>query len=74
MLSLKEDEAQELSDLVAECASRVFNLLRHEEVEPGTQAAFGCYVAALHELYLAGMAMELNRLGYHMTPLNVGSN
>ncbi len=74
VLSLKEDEAQELSDLVAECASRVFNLLRHEEVEPGTQAAFGCYVAALHELYLAGMAMELNRLGYHMTPLNVGSN
>ena len=29
--------------------------------------AFRGYVAALHQLYLMGMAMELKRLGYHMT-------
>lgn len=32
------------------------------------QAKFGSYLAALHQLYLAGMAFELNALGYHMTP------
>ncbi|MDE6557000.1 MAG: hypothetical protein K2K55_08580, partial [Duncaniella sp.] len=58
------------SDLVAECASRVYGILSHEHIEPGTQVALGCYIAALHQLYLAGMAMELNALGYHMTPLN----
>lgn len=28
------------------------------------------YIAALHQLYLAGMAMELNALGYYMTPFD----
>ena len=30
----------------------------------------GCYIAALHQLYLAGMAVQLKTLGYHMVPLN----
>lgn len=38
-------------------------------MEPGTKTALSCYIAALHQLYLASMAMELNALGYHMTPL-----
>lgn len=70
ILGYKDEAAEKISDLVAECASRVYSLLNHEHVEPGTETAFGCYVAALHQLYLAGMAMELNALGYHMTPLS----
>lgn len=69
VLGYKGEAAEKISELVAECASRVHSLLLHEKVEPGTEAAFGSYVAALHQLYLAGMAMELNALGYHMTPL-----
>ena len=69
ILGYRDEAAEKITELVAECASRVFSLLNHEHVEPGTEAALGCYIAALHQLYLAGMAMELNALGYHMTPL-----
>ena len=69
ILGYKDEAAEQITSLVAECASRVFGILNHEHIEPGTQAALGCYIAALHQLYLAGMAMELNALGYHMTPL-----
>ena len=70
LLGYAGEAAEKITELVAECASRVYSLINHEHVEPGTQAALGCYIAALHQLYLAGMAMELNALGYHMTPLN----
>ena len=69
LLGYAGEAAEKVTELVAQCASRVYSLLSHEQVEPGTQAALGCYIAALHQLYLAGMAMELNALGYHMTPL-----
>ncbi len=69
VLSYQGEAAEKITELVAECASRVFSILNHEHVEAGTEAALGCYIAALHQLYLAGMAMELNALGYHMTPL-----
>ncbi len=70
LLGYKDEAAEKITGLVAECASRVFGLLSHEHIEPGTETALGCYIAALHQLYLLGMAMELNALGYHMTPLS----
>ena len=71
VLGYEGEAAAAVIDLVADCAARAYSLLRHQQVEPGTQEAFGCYIAALHQLYLAGMAMQLNALGYHMTPLNL---
>lgn len=71
VLGLEGEQAEKLTSLAAECAARVDGLLVHERLEPGTEAAFGCYVAALHQLYLAGMAVELKRLGYHMTPMQL---
>lgn len=72
LLGYAGEAAEKVTELVAECASRVYGKLSHEQVEPGTEAALGCYIAALHQLYLAGMAMELNALGYHMTPMQQG--
>ncbi len=69
ILGYAGEAAEKITELVAECASRVYGILSHEHIEPGTQAALGCYIAALHQLYLSGMAMELNALGYHMTQL-----
>ena len=69
LLGYRGEAAEKITELVAECASRVYGLLSHEHVEPGTEAALGCYIGALHQLYLAGMAMELNALGYHMTKM-----
>ena len=31
--------------------------------------AFNGYVACLHQLYLMGVAMQLKRMGYHMTKM-----
>lgn len=74
LLGYSGEKAEKILAEAAECASRVYNLLSHDHVEPGTAAAFGCYVAALHQLYLAGMAVELNALGYHMTPFDPRQN
>jgi hypothetical protein len=64
-LSPKDFTATE--ELVSECASRVHNTLMHQDIEPGTKEAFLGYVACLHQLYLYGVAVQLKRMGYHMT-------
>ena len=45
---------------------RTYNTISHLHVEPGTPDAFRVFIAALHEMYLMGAAMELKSLGYHM--------
>lgn len=70
ILGYSGETAEKVSQQVSDCAARVYSTLSHEHIEPGTQVAMGFYIAALHQLYLAGMAMELNALGYHMTPLS----
>ena len=64
------DDYIALEKLVGECASRVYNALRHQDIEPGTKEAFNAYVSCLHQLYLMGAAMQLNRMGYHMTKMS----
>ena len=59
-----------LEKLVGECASRVYNALMHQHIEPGTKEAFNAYVSCLHQLYLMGAAMQLKRMGYHMTKMS----
>ena len=59
-----------LEKLVGECASRVYNALMHQRIEPGTKEAFNAYVSCLHQLYLMGVAMQLKRMGYHMTKMS----
>lgn len=69
VLGYEGEPAEKVTELVAECGARVLSLINHEHIEPGTDVALGCYIAALHQLYLAGMGMELCALGYHMTPM-----
>ena len=45
-----------LEKVTGECASRVYNALMHQRLEPGTKEAFNGYVACLHQLYLFGAA------------------
>ena len=59
-----------LEKLTGECASRVYNAMMHQHIEPGTKEAFNAYVACLHQLYLMGAAMQLKRMGYHMTKID----
>ncbi len=69
VLLLRGDDYTVLENLVGECASRVYNALRHQGIEPGTKEAFNAYVSCLHQLYLMGASMQLNRMGYHMTKM-----
>ena len=59
-----------LEKLVGECASRVYNALRHQNIESGTKEAFNAYVSCLHQLYLFGAAMQLKRMGYNMIKMS----
>lgn len=66
-LKLSNKNLSTTEELVSECASRVHNALMHQHFEPGTKKAFLGYVSCLHQLYLFGVAIQLKRLGYHMT-------
>ena len=70
VLLLNEYEHKQRAAIVAECASRTYSKLTHLGLEPGTEAAFRGFIAALHQMYLMGVAIELNNLGYHMTKLS----
>ena len=70
VLALSGVDYVSLEKLVGECASRVYKALRHQAIEPGTKEAFHAYVACLHQLYLFGAAVQLKRLGYHMTKMD----
>ena len=69
ILKLDTDTRTKISKTVAECASRTESILRHEPIEPGSEEAFRAYIYSLRQMYAMGMAMELKRLGYHMTEL-----
>ncbi len=69
VLLLNATEQSQLEQIVGECASRTYNTLRHQNIEPGTREAFDAYVQCLHQLYLMGVAMQLKRMGYKMTKI-----
>lgn len=71
ILGIKGEASEKTAAIVGECASRTLNALQHSGIEPGTKEASLAFIASLHTLYTMGIAMELNRLGYHMTPLNI---
>ncbi|MDE6716612.1 MAG: hypothetical protein K2J70_00330 [Muribaculaceae bacterium] len=69
VLELPEEEAEKVSSVVGECAARVLSSLHRSGIEPSTEKALRAYKASLHQLYIMGVAMELNALGYHMTAI-----
>lgn len=74
VLGLDEAQAEATSKIVGECAARTLSALQHSSIESGTEQALRAYTGALHALYIMGAAMELNALGYHMTPFNPSQN
>ena len=69
VLLLNPEQAQQLQDTVGECAARTNNLLHHLSITPGSEDAYRAVIAALHQLYLMGAAMQLKSMGYHMTKI-----
>ena len=69
VLDLHGDAAEQMQELVGDCAERVKRALFALDVEPGTVDAFKAYVACLQAMYRMGMAVQLKAMGYHMTKL-----
>ncbi len=69
VLGLDKEEGEKVSEIVGECAARTLSAIQHSGIEPGTEMAVEAYRGALHALYIMGMAMVLNALGYHMQML-----
>lgn len=69
VLGLDKEEGEKISEIVGECASRTLHALHASGIEPGTHDAGRLYIYSLHQLYLLGIYMELNALGYHMTKM-----
>ena len=69
VLCLDADSRKKMNDAVAESASRTYNMMSHMCLEPVTAAAMRAFTAALHQMYVMGVAVELKALGYHMTKL-----
>ena len=57
VLLLTVEEHKEVADIVGKCAART------------NSEAFHAYVAALHQMYFMGVAMQLKRMGYRMTKM-----
>lgn len=70
VLGYDKEQSEKMSTIVGECAARTLSALNHSHFEAGTSEAVEAYRTALYELYLAGMALELNALGYHYVPFN----
>lgn len=71
VLGLQKDD--DLADIVYDCATISHRLLMTEGFEPGTELAFLAYVSTLKELYRAGMALWLTRLGYKMQAITMAN-
>ncbi len=69
VLLLTTDEHKKLATIVGKCAARTNSLLRHLPIAPGSSDAFHAYIAALHQMYFMGTAIQLKRMGYHMTKI-----
>ncbi|MBO5849477.1 MAG: hypothetical protein J6R17_09780 [Bacteroidales bacterium] len=70
VLEFDEEKCNKVTDIVAECACITNTFLRNQNIEPGTKAAVEAYIECLHQMYLMGMAMQLNAMGYKMLGLN----
>ena len=70
VLEFDEEKCKKITDIVAECACITNTFLRNQNIEPGTKAAVEAYLESLHQMYLMGMAVQLNDMGYKMLGLN----
>ena len=71
-LSLEEEPAQKIEDMMRRCANTAITYIRREEVEAQSTKAFYIFARATRVLFRIGAAMELHRLGYKFEKVNMG--
>lgn len=68
-LDLQSQEACAIRNLFRRCADAAVSLIRHENIEAQSTAAYHVFVAACQEMYRTGAAVELHLLGYRFEKL-----
>ena len=71
VLKLGKKQSESITKLAGDLAVMAHSALMREGFEPSTAEAFHGYVSTLHQLYLAGAAVQLKRMGYHMTKIDL---
>ncbi len=69
-IPLGSQQATRLEDMVRRCGELTVQLIYQEQVEPQSTMAYHIFVRAARAMYRIGAALELERLGYKMQPLN----
>lgn len=72
-LSLEEEEARKIEDMMRRCANTAITFIRREEVEAQSTKAFYIFARTTRVLFRIGAAMELQRLGYKFEKVNLGA-
>ena len=63
-MKLESEEANQLEELMRECATTTIGFIRHENIEPQSIRAFYIYARSVKVMYEIGAAIQLKRLGY----------
>lgn len=70
-IPLLSQEAEELEAMMRRLASQALTLIRRENIEPQSPAAFYAYTKAINVIFRIGAGVELLRLGYKYEKVNI---
>ena len=71
-LSLEDEEAKKIEEMMRRCANTAITYIRREETEAQSTKAFYIFARTTRVLFRIGAAMELHRLGYKFEKVNLG--
>ena len=71
-LSLEDEAAQKIEDMMRRCANTAITFIRREDTEEQTTKAFYIFARTTRVMFRIGAAMELHRLGYKFEKVNLG--
>ena len=73
-LSLEDEAAQKIEDMMRRCANTAITFIRREEIEAQSTKAFYIFARTARVIFRIGAAMELHRLGYKFEKVNLGES
>ena len=73
-LSLEDEAAQKIEEMMRRCANTAITYIRREETEAQSTKAFYIFARTTRSMFRIGAAMELHRLGYKFEKVNVAES
>lgn len=70
-MDLNSDEFKRTEDLMRSCSQTALTMIRNEQIEPQSIAAFYIFASTARVMFRIGVAVELRRLGYSYRKVEV---